>query len=113
MQNRELNHCNISNETFDESRSNVTKYLPLATFAYNTFNSPNLANYSPYELVFGLLHKWLQYLLKLLQDFKSKRLAVVNKDRSFFQHYTGDLVYMISPLRSQLCTVSRKVKLSM
>ena len=22
------------------------KYLPLATFAYNTFNSPNLANYS-------------------------------------------------------------------
>ena len=29
------------------------KYLPLATFAYNTFNLPNLANYSPYELVFG------------------------------------------------------------
>ena len=29
------------------------KFLPLATLAYNTFNSPNLANYSPYELVFG------------------------------------------------------------
>ena len=28
------------------------KYLPLATLAYNTFNSPNLGNYSPYELVF-------------------------------------------------------------
>ena len=28
------------------------KYLPLATFANNTFNSPNLANYSPYKLVF-------------------------------------------------------------
>ena len=28
------------------------KYLPLATFAYNTFNTPNLANFSPYELVF-------------------------------------------------------------
>ena len=27
-------------------------YLPLATLAYNTFNSPNLGNYSPYELVF-------------------------------------------------------------
>ena len=26
------------------------KYLPLATFAHNTFNSPNLANHSPYEL---------------------------------------------------------------
>ena len=29
------------------------KYLSLATFAYNTFNSPNLAIYSPYKLVFG------------------------------------------------------------
>ena len=29
------------------------KYLPLATFAYNTFNNPNLGNYSPYELIFG------------------------------------------------------------
>ena len=25
------------------------RYLPLATFAHNTFNSPNLANHSPYE----------------------------------------------------------------
>ena len=29
-----------------------TKYLSLAMFAYNTFNSPNLGNYSPYELTF-------------------------------------------------------------
>ena len=29
------------------------KYLLLSTFAYNTFNTPNLVNYSPYELVFG------------------------------------------------------------
>ena len=29
------------------------KYLPLATFAYNTFNTPDLAVYSPYELVFS------------------------------------------------------------
>ena len=29
------------------------KYLPLATFAYNTFNTQNLGNYSPYELTFG------------------------------------------------------------
>ena len=28
------------------------KYLLLATFAYNTFNTPNIANYSTYELVF-------------------------------------------------------------
>ena len=25
-------------------------YLPLATFAYNTFNSPNLANHSPIQI---------------------------------------------------------------
>ena len=29
------------------------KYLPLATLAHNRFNSPNLANYSPYELMFS------------------------------------------------------------
>ena len=30
-----------------------TKYLSLAMFAYNMFNSPNLGNYSPYKLTFG------------------------------------------------------------
>ena len=111
------------------------KYLPLATFANNIFNTPNLGYYSPYELVFGrkpklllnletmpdtkvsgtfkdyyeLLDKRLQYLHKLLQDFKSKRLAMINKDRTFFQYYSGDLSYVISPLMSQLCTTSRKV----
>ena len=29
------------------------KYLPLTTFAYNTFNTQNLGNYSPYEFIFG------------------------------------------------------------
>ena len=29
------------------------KYLSLVIFAYNIFNTLNLANYSPYELVFG------------------------------------------------------------
>ena len=29
------------------------KYLSLATFTYNTFNTLNLANYIPYKLVFG------------------------------------------------------------
>ena len=28
------------------------KYLPLATLSYNTSYTPNLANYSPSELVF-------------------------------------------------------------
>ena len=29
------------------------KFLSLTTFAYNIFHTPNLGNYSPYELVFG------------------------------------------------------------
>ena len=36
-----------------------TKYLSLAMFAYNTFNSTNLGNYSPYELTFGRKPKLL------------------------------------------------------
>ena len=109
------------------------KYLPLATFAYNTFNSPNLANVSPYELVFGRkllleletdpdikitgkykeyymqLGKKLQYLHKLLQDARTKRLALMDKGRDYFQYNSRNLVYIISPLTSQLRTASRKI----
>ena len=35
------------------------RYLPLATLAYNTFNTPNLATCSPYDLVFGRKPKLL------------------------------------------------------
>ena len=35
------------------------KNLPLAAFAYNTFNTPNVASYSSYELVFGRKPKLL------------------------------------------------------
>ena len=35
------------------------KYLPLATFTHNMFNSPNLAYQSPYKLVFGRKPKLL------------------------------------------------------
>ena len=111
------------------------KYLPLPTFEYNTFNSPNLANYFSHEVVFGRkpkllldletdldikvmgtykeyytqLDKRLQYLHKLLQDARTKRLDLMNKDRDYFQYNSGDLVYIISPLTSQLRTASRKV----
>ena len=111
------------------------KYLPLAMFAYNTFNTPNLGNYSPYELTYGrkprpllnldsnpdikvpgtfqeyyeLLNKRLKYLHDILLNFKSKRLIMITKDRAFFQYKGGDLVYIISPLTSQLHTASCKV----
>ena len=48
---------------------------------------------------------------KLLQDFWMKRLALINKDRDYFQYNSRDLVYIISPLTSQLQTASRKVSI--
>ena len=112
-----------------------TKNLSLATFAYHTFNTPYLDNYSPYELIFGrkpklllnvesnldikvsrsfreyyeLLNKRIKYLQDMLYNFKSRRLAMINKDRENFQYKEGDLVYIISPLTSQLRTASWKV----
>ena len=35
------------------------KYLPLATLAYITYNTPNLVKYSPYELLFSRKPKLL------------------------------------------------------
>ena len=111
-----------------------TKYLSLSTFAYNIFNTPHLGNCSPYELAFGrkpkvllniesnpdikvsktfkeyyeLLNKRIKYLQDILFNYKSWRLAVINKDRENFQYRGGDSVYIISPLSSQLRTASWK-----
>ena len=38
-------------------------------------------------------------------------MALLNKDRDDFQYNSGDLVYIISPLTSQLRTASRKVSI--
>ena len=112
-----------------------TKYLSLATFVYNTFNSLNLGNYSPYELTFGrkpklllnvetnpdikvsrnfreyyeLLNKRIKYLQDILFKFRPRRLAMINKNRENFQYRGGGLVYVISPLTSQLKTNSQKI----
>ena len=69
---------------------------------------PDIKVSGTFKNYYELLNKRLQYLHKLLLDFESKRPAVINKDRTFFQYNSGDLVYIISPLTSQLCTTSRK-----
>ena len=51
----------------------------------------------------------MKYLQDILQQFKSRHLAVINKNSKEFQYNSGDLVYIISPLTSQLRTSSRKV----
>ena len=114
----------------------LPKYLPFALFAYNMFNTPNLGNCSPYKLTFSRkprpllnldsnpdikvsrtfkeykesLNKRLKYLHDILLNFKSKRLVMINKDRAFFFNIKSvDLVYIISPLTSQLHTSPCKV----
>ena len=47
----------------------------------------------------------------MLQNFKAKHIALINKDREYFQYNPGDLVYLISPLTTQLRTNSRKVSI--
>ena len=58
---------------------------------------------------YELLNKRIKYLQDILFNFKSWRLAMINKDRENFQHSGGDLVYIISPLTSQLRTASWKI----
>ena len=89
---------NILTKHLTKSGEMWIDYLPFATLAHNTYNSPNLSNYSPYKLVFGRklklllnletnpdikvsamykeyyeqLEKRLKYLQKVLQDFKMR-----------------------------------------
>ena len=72
---------------------------------------PGIKVSGTYREYFIQLGKRLKYLHKLLQDFWMKRLALINKDRDNFQYNSGDLVYIISPLTSQLRKTSRKVSI--
>ena len=89
---------NILTKHLTKSGEMWPDYLPFATLVHNTYNSLNLSNYSPYELVFGRklkllldletdpdikisatykeyyewLEKRLRYLQKVLLDFKMR-----------------------------------------
>ena len=89
---------NILSKCLTDQGQTWHKFLSLAMFAYNIFHTPNLGNYSSYDLVFGrnprvlidiettpdikmsgtfkdyhtLLTKRLHYLQKMLQNFKMK-----------------------------------------
>ena len=62
-----------------------------------------------YKDYYTLLNNRLKYLQGILQQFKYKLLAMINKDCRNFQYNIGDWVYIISPLTSQLRTALRKV----
>ena len=52
-------------------------YLPSAMFAYNMFNTPNLGNYSQYELIF------VRNPRSLLSLDSNPDIKMLNKDRAF------------------------------
>ena len=108
----------------------MAKIFTISYICIPHINTPNLANFriqkkteTTFKLRYNtnikvsgtskdynnLLSKRIQYLHMMFQDFKSKQLAMINKDKSFFHYNSGDLVYIISLLTSQLCTASRKV----
>ena len=60
------------------------KYLPLAMFACNTLNTINLANHSPYKLVFGRKAKLLLELettpdIKVSGTFKEYYILLIKR----------------------------------
>ena len=64
--------------------------------------APDVKISGSFKEYYELLKKRIKYLHKVMQNFKLKRLAMIKKDRMLFQYNGGDLVYIISPLTSQL-----------
>ena len=63
---------------------------------------PNIKVAVTYKEYYKTIEQRLKYLQKVLLDFKMRCLAWLNKDQEYFQYNSGDLVYLISPLTSQL-----------
>ena len=111
-------------------------YTRPAMLTYNTYNTPNLDNLSPFELTFGRkpilvpkleytphipvtgtfvkakqnLEQKLKYLREKLQKFRDNRLALQNKDKEFHGFTVGQIVYMYHPRGSLLQTSSKKIQ---
>ena len=102
---------------------------------YNTAVSPNLADMSPFELVFGRqpricpefeitpaipvtgtlqeakdkIVKTLKFLRLRLLKFREKRYEMMNKDKAFHGYTAGQIVYLFFPGNSILNTGSKKI----
>ena len=74
--------------------------------------NPDVRISGTYKDYHTLLPKRLKYLQTTLQNFKAKCIALINKDREYFQYNPGDFVYLISLLTTQLRTNSRKTSIN-
>ena len=56
------------------------------------------------------LQEKLSYFRKRLEDFRSNRMAIMNKDRQPHGFTVGQIVYMYNPSGGKLQTGSRKIQ---
>ena len=109
--------------------------LPYAMLCYNSYSTPNLDNYSPYELVFGhkmtlnpkmelepqavvnaqfhtyyeKLKKSLSYMRERLQRFRSARTDLWNRNKVSHAFEAGQIVYLYQAKGTIVQTGSRKI----
>ena len=109
--------------------------LPYAMLCYNSYSTPNLDNYSPYELVFGhkmtlnpklelepqavvnaqfhtyyeKLKKSLSYMRERLQRFRSARTDLWNRNKVPHAFEAGQIVYLYQAKGAIVQTGSRKI----
>ena len=109
--------------------------LPYAMLCYNSYSTPNLDNYSPYELVFGhkmrlnpklelepqavvtghfhtyyeKLKKSLSYMRDRLQRFRSARTDLWNRNKVPHAFEAGQIVYLYQAKGTIVHTGSRKI----
>ena len=75
----------------------------------NTETNPDIKVSTNFKEYYDLLNKRIKYLQDILFiNFKSRRLVMINQNRENFQYRGGDLVYIVSPLTSQLRTNAQK-----
>ena len=109
--------------------------LPYAMLCYNSYSTPNLDSFSPYELVFGhklvlnqdlekepsvvvtghfqayyeKLRKTLKYMRDRLQKFRSERTDLWNRNKTYHAYEAGQIVYMYQAKGTLVNTGSRKI----
>ena len=112
-------------------------YCKPAMLVYNSYASPNLADFSPFELVFGrkanicpefeikpqvsitgthkqafeILWKKLRYFRQALQKFRDTRQNLLNRDKTYHGYTAGQIVYLYFPGKTaMLHTGSKKIR---
>ena len=111
-------------------------YCKPAMLVYNSYASPNLADISPFELVFGRKanicpefefkpqvpvtgthkqayeepQKKLKYFRQFLQKFRDQRYSLINRDKEYQEYTAGQIVYLYFPGQSMLNTGSKKIR---